>query len=586
MSEKLKVCVYCRVSTAQDSQKLSFEMQKDYYEKYVNSNPEWELKHIYADRGISGTVLSSKREQFNQMLLDCGIEVIQTKTEFAVRETNQTPLYDLIICKDEKRFARNMDINAIITHLRNKKVGVYFETLGINTLENNDVTLKLLFAMSEDYSRNLSKNLKISYERAHLKNPKVLGKSAPFGYKFGRNENGERTLKPINKDYIDIIQDIYSMYINGDGFRVIAKYVNEKGFKTDNGNQIEKYTIERIIKNEKYMGYIQVIRHTPESISNYGHTLRKHMDYDLIKSDKIIPIVSEEVWHMANEKLKNKPISIQSRGINYQKSKYSGKLFCMNCLRYYNKTKDSKGSDVYVCSRKREKLGSADSCKSPYVSESFLDEYLNNLLQDNNFIKEEKKKIQADIDYLEFFKYSLISTFFDERDIDLIDDLKNQIKEIEDEQDSLFNQFRDIPESVLKRKINSLEEDKKVLQTRLDKEEFSFEEFKKELNILNATIDRFKNYNFDKVKTHKELLDLIEIEVKPNSPDSKIRQIRNDCTLSYRSIFQNEYQELEYEVLGSLKIYPSKKYQNMMDANIRFTEEEQRELDEKIIGLF
>lgn len=586
MSEKLKVCVYCRVSTAQDSQKLSFEMQKDYYEKYVNSNPEWELKHIYADRGISGTVLSSKREQFNQMLLDCGIEVIQTKTEFAVRETNQTPLYDLIICKDEKRFARNMDINAIITHLRNKKVGVYFETLGINTLENNDVTLKLLFAMSEDYSRNLSKNLKISYERAHLKNPKVLGKSAPFGYKFGRNEYGERTLKPINKDYIDIIQDIYNMYINGDGFRVIAKYVNENGFKTDNGNQIEKYTIERIIKNEKYMGYIQVIRHTPESISNYGHTLRKHMDYDLIKSDKIIPIVSEEVWHRANEKLKNKPISIQSRGINYQKSKYSGKLFCMNCLRYYNKTKDSKGSDVYVCSRKREKLGSADSCKSPYVSESFLDEYLNNLLQDNNFIKEEKAKIQADIDYLEFFKYSLISTFFDERDIDLIDDLKSQIKRIEDEQDEMFSRHKEIPDSVLIRNINSLEEDKKILQTKLDKEEFSFEEFKKELNILNATIDKFKNYNFDKVKTHKELLDLIEIEVKPNSPDSKIRQIRNDCTLSYRSIFQNEYQELEYEVLGSLKIYPSQKYQNMMDANIRFTEEEQRELDDKIIGLF
>lgn len=586
MNEKLKVCVYCRVSTAQDSQKLSFEMQKDYYEKYVNSNPEWELKHIYADRGISGTVLSSKREQFNQMLLDCGIEVIQTKTEFTVRETNSNPLYDLIICKDEKRFARNMDINAIITHLRNKKVGVYFETLGINTLENNDVTLKLLFAMSEDYSRNLSKNLKISYERAHLKNPKILGKSAPFGYEFGRNENGERTLKPINQDYIDIIQDIYNMYIAGDGFRVIAKHVNEKGFKTDNGNQIEKYTIERIIKNEKYMGYIQVIRHTPETINNYGHTIRKHMDYDLIKSDKIIPIVSEEVWNKANERLKNKPISIQSRGINYQKSKYSGKLFCMNCLRYYNKTKDSKGVDVYVCSRKREKLGSADSCRSPYVSEQFLDEYLNNLLKDNNFIKEEKAKLKAIIDYFEFFKYALISTFLDERDLDLIDDLKSQIKKIEDEQDNMFILYKGIAESVLIRNINSLEENKKVLQARLDKEEFSFEEFKKELKIINDAIDRFKNYNFDKVKTHKELLDLIEIEIKPNSPDSKIKQIRNDCTLSYRSIFQNEYQEFEYEVLGSLKIYPSPKYQNMMDANIRFTEEERQELDEKIIGLF
>ena len=585
MNKKLRVVVYCRVSTSEDSQKLSFETQKTYYEQYVNLNPNWELKKIYADRGVSGTLLNSKREQFNQMLLDCGIEVIQTRTEFSVKETNNKSLYDLIVVKDEKRFARNVDINSVIKHLRNKGVGVYFETLNINTLEKDDVTLKLLFAMSEDFSKNLSKNLKISYERAHLQNPKILGKSAPFGYMFGRNEKKERTLIPINQNYIDIIQDIFNMYINGDGFRVIAKYVNDKGFKTENGNQIEKYTIERIIKNEKYMGYIQVIRHNAESINTYGHTLRKYMHYDLIKSDKIIPIVTEDTWNKANEKLNNKDISKDLRGIKYQKSKYSKKLFCMNCYQYYIKTKDSKRNDVYVCSSKREKLGNADNCKSPYVSEQFLDEYLNNLLKDNNFIKEEKAKLQADIDYFEFFKYSLISTFFDERDTSLIDDLKSQIKKIEDEQDEMFNRHKEIPDSVLIRNINSLEEEKKVLQTRLDKEEFSFEEFKKELKIINDTIDRFKNYNFDKVKTHKELLDLIEIEIKPNSPDSKIKQKRNDCTLSYRSIFQNDYQEYEYRILDSIKHYPSPKYQNRINANIPYTAEERQELDKKITDL-
>ena len=297
-NNKLRVAVYARVSTDQENQSLSYEMQKSYYEQYVNANPKWELKHIYADKGISGKYLGRKRPQFNEMLLACGISVVYEKGSFHFDDIpNKESEYDLIIVKDEKRFARNTDINIIIKLLREyKKVGVFFETLGINTLEENDVTLKILFAMSEEYSNNLSKNLKISYERAHLKNPMVLGHYPPFGYKFGRNEKDERTLIPIDDSHIKIVNDIFNMYIKGDGFRVIAKYVNEQGFKTNAGNQIEKYTIERIIKNEKYMGYIQVIRHTPETINTYGHILRKYSNYDLFKSDKIIPMVSEDTF--------------------------------------------------------------------------------------------------------------------------------------------------------------------------------------------------------------------------------------------------------------------------------------------------
>jgi len=586
--KKLRVAVYARVSTDQESQTLSYEMQKSYYEQYVNANPNWELKHIYADKGISGKYLGRKRPQFNEMLLACGISVVYEKGSFHFDDIPNKPSeYDLIIVKDEKRFARNTDINIIIKLLReNKKVGVFFETLGINTLEENDVTLKILFAMSEEYSNNLSKNLKISYERAHLKNPMILGKSAPFGYKFGRNDKNERTLIPIDDSYIKIVNDIFNMYIKGNGFRVIAKYVNEQGFKTQEGKQIEKYTIERIIKNEKYMGYIQVIRHTPESINTYGHTLRKYMDYDLFKSDKIIPMISEDTFKKANDKLKSKPISKQSRGIKYTKSKYGNKLYCTQCHRLYNKTIDSKGNNVYVCSSKREKLGVADTCKSPYVSEVFLNNFLDELLKDNTFFKVEQLRIKDIIEYFTFYKYALISTFFQDRDLKVIEELKIKIAEFEKQQSDLMDMLQGkIPLEVIIKKINSIDEEKKVFQKQLDKEEFSFESFKSDLEIINKGIKQLESYQVGKLKTHEDLLNNIDIFITPNSPHSKIRQKRNDCTLNFRSAFADEYQELEYSILNEVQLKPNDILIKRIENNEPFTEKEKRELDEKLKGI-
>ena len=52
-----RVCAYCRVSTDNDEQLSSFELQQAHYKQLVQDHPNWELKHIFADQGISGTSL-------------------------------------------------------------------------------------------------------------------------------------------------------------------------------------------------------------------------------------------------------------------------------------------------------------------------------------------------------------------------------------------------------------------------------------------------------------------------------------------------------------------------------------------------
>ena len=44
-----RVVVYCRVSTDGIGQTSSFELQKNYYLKYVRKKPEWKLVGLYSD---------------------------------------------------------------------------------------------------------------------------------------------------------------------------------------------------------------------------------------------------------------------------------------------------------------------------------------------------------------------------------------------------------------------------------------------------------------------------------------------------------------------------------------------------------
>ena len=113
-----RVAVYVRVSTDDPRQTSSYELQKNYYEDFVQKHPSWTLVGIYADEGISGTSLNH-RENFKRMLADCRAGKI-----------------DMIITKSVSRFARNIvDCISIARELLALRpaVGVFFETEHIFT---------------------------------------------------------------------------------------------------------------------------------------------------------------------------------------------------------------------------------------------------------------------------------------------------------------------------------------------------------------------------------------------------------------------------------------------------------------------
>lgn len=57
-----RVAAYVRVSTDNDEQTSSYELQKNYYTEYITGHPGWKLVGIFADEGISGTSISLLRK--------------------------------------------------------------------------------------------------------------------------------------------------------------------------------------------------------------------------------------------------------------------------------------------------------------------------------------------------------------------------------------------------------------------------------------------------------------------------------------------------------------------------------------------
>lgn len=160
-----KIGIYVRVSTDDIRQTTSYELQKKYYEDFVEKHPNWTLIKIYADEGISGTSIKN-REAFKQMIEDAKAHKI-----------------DLIVTKSVSRFARNVhDFLGAVRDLTDQQppVGIFFESEAIFSL-NEDSQLALTFqsTMAEEESHTRSRSMESSL-RMRLDNglpltPPLLG---------------------------------------------------------------------------------------------------------------------------------------------------------------------------------------------------------------------------------------------------------------------------------------------------------------------------------------------------------------------------------------------------------------------------
>lgn len=312
---------YCRVSTLkqqealEDHQKQWTEIFKEQDYQFANcgifykKNGEKEPKRgLYVDEGISAKEYKKYRKAFQKMIEDA-----------------MSGMFKQILVEDTTRFARSVeDGMKIIKDLRANGVDVFFRKEGIHSTDvSQDLFLSIYFTIAESEIKTDSNRLKWKQDKLHREGKWTS--RAPFGY------NVKKCELSINEEEQPIVDLIYYLYTEKLlGMRMIANYLNHRGFRTRK-NQLWKSTeIKYILSNKMYIG--DIVNHKTESVDITRGTTRKiPEDEQIVVHNEALRIIEDEVWDKKERILKQRNEKLKDRKGHSTKHILSGILYCQNC---------------------------------------------------------------------------------------------------------------------------------------------------------------------------------------------------------------------------------------------------------------
>lgn len=354
--KKLRVAVYCRVSTNYESQKSSLELQKGHYQKFISEQPDWTLVGIYADYGSRGRV--EKRTEFQKM--------IQKALNGEI---------DCIITKSISRFSGNtIDMLQAIRGLKEKGVTVWFEKENIRSTDDNiELIITIHTMLAQEEIRNMSENIQWGFKHRFEQGVTLNNYKYFYGYDV---VDGELV---INEEQSKVVRDIFSWYLEGMSLGQIKCKLEENHIRTASGKEVwSKSVIQEMLCNEKYMGDCMLQKYFTEDylsgkkVKNIGQRDRYYVH------DSHQGIISkEEFLEVACEMKRRKSITVDADGQMVKKNrKYNPQnvlgniLECEKCGAAYRR-RTERGKVVYRCATRIEK--GREACKdSPTVKEEWI----------------------------------------------------------------------------------------------------------------------------------------------------------------------------------------------------------------------
>jgi DNA invertase Pin-like site-specific DNA recombinase len=356
------MAAYCRVSTSQEEQLLSYENQVNFYKNYITSNPAYEFIRIYADEGISATN-TKKRDEFNRMIKDC-----------------KTGKIDMIITKSISRFARNtLDCLNFVRELKEQGIGIIFEKENINTLDaKGEVLLTILSSLAQDESRSISENSTWGIKRRFEQGKVTVNYNKFLGYT--RDEDGNLV---VDKKQAKVVKRIYQEYLNGYTTQEIARRLTREGVK--NGSDRTKWydsNIKQILTNEKYKGDALLQKTYTIDFLNKKRTKNDGQVTQYYVEDSHDPIINKEIWECVQLEMIRRKEYLIEHGIKQYlcnpDSPFSGRIICGKCGKAYGRKAWDYYSEngpryVWQCSERYKKKGII-GCDSCHVDEEKIKE--------------------------------------------------------------------------------------------------------------------------------------------------------------------------------------------------------------------
>ena len=340
----MNIVIYARFSSHSQNEQ-SIEGQLAVCHEFAKNNG-YTVIGEYIDRAISGK--TDNRPEFQRMIADSGKRHFQA-----------------ILCYQLDRFARNRYDSA---HYKNllKKNGVRVLSARENITDDASGVLMeaVLEGMAEYYSKELSQKIRRGMD---INASKCLctGGNVALGFRVDSDKHFQ-----IDEEAAPVVVKIFEMYAAGSTMAEIIRYLNSQQIITSQGNVFNKNSINRILRNKRYVGiYTYNGTETPDALP---HIVPDTLFYEV---QKMI------------EKKKKAPARAKA-SVNYI---LTTKLFCGHCKAAMTgvsgTSKNGTAHYYYQCVTNRRKQGcTKKNVQKDFIEDLVVNETLN-LLTDENIDK-------------------------------------------------------------------------------------------------------------------------------------------------------------------------------------------------------
>ena len=375
----MKAAIYVRLSEEDRDKKspddsLSIQNQKSMLMKYAFGQG-WDIFDIYNDDDFRGSDRS--RPQWNRLLADA-----------------ERRKFDIIICKTQSRFTREMELVEKYIHGLFPQWGIRFIGMVDNADTDNKGNKKsrqINGLVNEWYLEDMSESIK-SALLARREQGFHIGSFPLYGYIKDPENKGKLI---VDEEAAEVVKEVFNLYASGHGKTYIARLLNDRGvpnpteykrlkgyhYKTPKhktGTHWKCFSISNMLVNEIYIGTMVQGKHGSVSYKTGINKPRPKEQWIRVENTHE-PIIDRELWNKVQElvRRKAKPFGNGKTGL------FSRKAKCLHC-NYSMRSTKSHGYYYLKCDTKHT---SPNACIGGFISARELGQTMLNEIQtllDNN----------------------------------------------------------------------------------------------------------------------------------------------------------------------------------------------------------
>lgn len=537
-----KVAIYTRVSTVEQAEEgYSIDEQLRVLREYCQVHG-YEIYHEYADRGISGKNIKG-RPGLRQLLSDAA-----------------NKQFDLVLVWKMNRLSRKLsDLTKIEELLKKHNIAFrsYKERYETET-PSGKLQFHMMAAIAEFERDNIAENVKMGMLARAREGSWNGGQVMGYDVITNPRREGQHKLSKlvVNEREANIVRKIFDLYTSGNGYKSIANQLNKEGYRTKKEKLFSIGSIQTIISNPLYVGYIRYnVRR------DWSEKRRNNINPDpvMVKGNHEA-IITTEIW----EKAKTIKASRGGKPNRVHSGEWllTGIMRCPACGagmvlgRTTNRLKDGtkRVLEYYVCGRWKNK-GTA-ACRSNGVRTEYADKYvleqIAKVANDDYLIK----KIVDNVNVKRAMKIEPLKNEYEsiQKQLSSISNKKNKMLELYEEGMIDKKDFKD--------RFNDLNKAKERLEKHLEplvqQQSNSNDQIKVDSNTVKRVMKNFDKA-FKQTLTEEQRKSLIRILIKEItiSENRKIDSIKiqlNEEVLKYFTSKEGENSSLTDEFSPSFSI--------------------------------